>query len=216
MVALLRQHLNRARQWMKENADKHRSDKVFAVHDWVYLKLQPYAQSSVATRANHKLSFCYFGPFQVLQRVGEVAYKLDLPKHARIHPVVHVSQLRAAVPPKTAIMPELPTLDDDLLQFQVPEEILQRRVMQCGTRQVEQVLVHWSGFPASLAPWEDAIPLKSRFPRSLAWGQAKSKRGRNVMGTTTVGSKTGVNSTPARPKRERRPNSRYIGPPWSK
>lgn len=71
-----------------------------------------------------------------------MAYKLALPEQAKIHLVVHVSQLRAAVPPTTMIMSELPTLDKDLLPFQVPEAILQRRSLRRGTRQVEQVLVH--------------------------------------------------------------------------
>lgn len=195
MLASLRQHLNRARQWMKDKAHRRRSDRNFTVNDWVYLKLQPYAQSSVAARANHKLAFRYFGPFQVLQRVSEVAYKLALPEHAKIHPVVHVSQLRAAVPPSTTIMPELPTLDEDLLPLQVPEAILQRRVVQRRTRQAEQALVHWSGFPTSLASREDVIPLKARFLRALAWGQAKSKGGGNVTRTTTPGQKDATDPT---------------------
>lgn len=76
MTQLLKLHLNRAQQQMKSYADKKRSFREFAVGDWVYLKLQPYVQSSVASRANHKLCFCYYGPYQILHRVGKVAYQL--------------------------------------------------------------------------------------------------------------------------------------------
>lgn len=61
---------------MKHQADKKRSFRQFKVGDWVYLKLQPYVQTSVAQRACHKLAFRYFGPFQILDRVGSVAYRL--------------------------------------------------------------------------------------------------------------------------------------------
>lgn len=97
MHQLIQQHLHRAQQQMKAYADKNRSFREFKEGDWVYLKLQPYVQSSVARRANHKLSFRYYGPYQVLEKVGTVAYKLKLPSDCHIHPVVHVSQLRAAV-----------------------------------------------------------------------------------------------------------------------
>lgn len=63
----------------------------------MFLKLQPYVQSSVASRASHKLSFRYYGPYPVLARVNEVAYKLDLPASSQVHPIVHVSLLRKAV-----------------------------------------------------------------------------------------------------------------------
>jgi len=55
---------------MKRQADKGRSERVFQVGDRVYLKLQPYVQSSLAPRANQKLSFKFFGPYSVVERIG--------------------------------------------------------------------------------------------------------------------------------------------------
>ena len=76
MQDLLKQHLTRARQIMKNKADRHRSDRQFSVEDWVFLRVQPYVQNSIANRAGHKLTFGYFGLFQVLECVGEVSYRL--------------------------------------------------------------------------------------------------------------------------------------------
>jgi hypothetical protein len=57
----------------------------------VLLKLQPYAQSSVANRPFPKLSYKFYVPFTVLERVGKAAYMLDLPVASLIHPVFHIS-----------------------------------------------------------------------------------------------------------------------------
>jgi len=84
---------------MKVQADKGRSERQFEVGSLVYLKLQPYIQTSVAPWSNQKLAFRFYGPFKILKRIGKVAYHLDLPESCKIHPVVHVSQLKMHVPP---------------------------------------------------------------------------------------------------------------------
>jgi hypothetical protein len=192
---------------MKTQADKSRSEHVFAVGDWVYLKLQPYVQTSLAPRANQKLAFKFFGPFQdfqVIQRVGAVAYKLQLPEASSIHPIFHVSQLKTAIPSSHTVA-VLPHALDGL---QIPVKILQRRIQATDQEVVPQVLVQWSNLPRSLATWEDAEALRQRFPRAPAWGQAGLRQGENV----SIG--TGGDQAarePRRSARERRGNVRLGG-----
>jgi hypothetical protein len=74
-----------------------------------YMKLQPYIQSSVLSRANKKLSFKFFGPFRVLEKIGKVAYMLQLPESSSVYPMVHVSQLRLDAGFKDPIITQLPS-----------------------------------------------------------------------------------------------------------
>jgi hypothetical protein len=87
---LVQQHLNHATITMKNQADKGRSERSFTVGEWVFFKLQPYIQSSLAPRANQKLAFKFFEHFKIVHKVGHVAYRLELPSSS-IHHVFHVS-----------------------------------------------------------------------------------------------------------------------------
>jgi hypothetical protein len=106
-----------------EAANKKRLERSFAVGDLVYLKLQPYIQSSLARRSNQKLAFKFFGPFKVIDKIGAVAYKLLLPETSSIHLVFHASQLKKAVSADHQVTPHIPELSAN----QVPVAILQRR-----------------------------------------------------------------------------------------
>jgi hypothetical protein len=147
VTALLKQHLHRSRLRMRCQADKGRSERQFKVGDLVFLKLQPYVQTSLAARANQKLAFKYFGPFKIVARIGQVAYKLLLPESSSIHPVFHVSQLKQAVAKDTEVISTIPS-DVDLPH--VPEKILQRRLVTQGLHQVQQILVKWSNWPMEM------------------------------------------------------------------
>jgi hypothetical protein len=121
----------------------------------VYLKLQPYIQQFVARRSNHKLSFKFFGPYMILDKVGKVAYKLQLPATSQIHPVIHVSQLKKALPPASMVSP-----DDDLACIHstssgVPLQVTERRLQRVGNKLVPFGKVSWSLLPASWTTWEN-------------------------------------------------------------
>jgi hypothetical protein len=154
-------------------ADKNRTERSFSVGTWVYVKLQPYVQTSVAARANQKLSFRFFGPYVITEKIGSVAYKLQLPPSSTVHLIFHVSQLKGAVPVSHSAEP----LPNSLDGLQVPERILQKRMATVGTAVRLQALIQWSGLPSSLATWEDLEHLRQRFPRAPAWGQACSDLG---------------------------------------
>ena len=89
-------------------ADKHHTDIEFQVGDQVLLKLQPYTQSSMVNRPFPQLSYKYFGPYLITERIGLVAYRLKLPDDSKIHDVFHVSQLKPFVAAYTPVFSELP------------------------------------------------------------------------------------------------------------
>jgi hypothetical protein len=90
---MLKSHLAKAQNRMKIFAHNNRSDKSFQVGETILLKLQPYAQSYVVNRLFPKLAFQYFGPYEVVEKVGHTTYKLRLPDNSMIHHVFNVSQL---------------------------------------------------------------------------------------------------------------------------
>jgi len=93
----LKWQLNKAQDRMRGQANKKRRDVEFRVRDIVYLKLQPYQMKSLTTQINQKLSLRYYGPFEVLARMGKVAYKLQLSQESKIHLVFHVSLLEKCI-----------------------------------------------------------------------------------------------------------------------
>lgn len=76
---------------MKAQADKKRSERVFKVGEYVFLRRHPYVHSLVAHRASHKLNYRYYGPFKIIAKIREITYKLQLPEASRIRPIIHVS-----------------------------------------------------------------------------------------------------------------------------
>jgi hypothetical protein len=88
---LLKQNLAHAHNKMKINVDAKKSPHTFQLGELVWLKLQPYAQSSIVNRPYPKLAMKFFGPYKILDRIGAATYRLELPTNSQVHPVFHVS-----------------------------------------------------------------------------------------------------------------------------
>lgn len=144
-LELIRQHLHKAQQTMKDRVDGHRRDVKFAVGDMVFLKLCPYRQQTLARRVNEKLAARFYGPYAVAARVGKVAYRLTLLPEARIHPTFHVSQLKRAIGESLVPVSIPPQLTVEGVMETQPDEVIDARI-NGGTGQRE-VLVKWKGLP---------------------------------------------------------------------
>ncbi|KAL5775263.1 hypothetical protein ACOSP7_012820 [Xanthoceras sorbifolium] len=151
----LKRNLTLAQERMKKQADRGRREVQFEVGDFVYLKLHPYRQSSVAFRKSMKLSPRFFGPFEVLNKIGRVAYRITLPPGAQIHDIVHVSLLRKHLGDRPPALPSLPPVSDESTVLPMPEKVLDRRVIQKGKYHPRtEVLIKWAGDSVEDATWE--------------------------------------------------------------
>jgi hypothetical protein len=153
---------------MKHQADRNSFKRQFAEGDMVFLKLQPYVQSSIAPWGNNKLLFRYYGPYKVLQRVGAVAYKLELPPQAKIHPVIHVSQLKKQVPSQAVVHEDIEAIPTDLEEQLLPVAILDKKFVGRAGSTTQRAQVQWTNLSSKLATWEDEQDLRRRFPKAPA------------------------------------------------
>ncbi|XP_076918814.1 uncharacterized protein LOC143579371 [Bidens hawaiensis] len=117
-------------------------------------------QNTLRVHKHSKLTPKYFGPFLIVEKVGNVTYRLDLPGEAQIHPVFHVSLLKYAGGPPDKIIP-LPT--DARFRLQ-PYGVLDRKLVQRGNRAAMKVLIQWKGQTTQEATWEFLDEMKLRFP----------------------------------------------------
>lgn len=125
-------------------------------------------------------------------------------------PVFHVSQLKKAVGVHQTLTAVPPSSD---VQWSVPEQILQRRVVCRGTDSVLQGLIKWSAMPESLATWEDLASLRQQFPRARVWGQPGAQEGGDV--STSPDDEQAKGDEEGRRPRPSLKNVRFYGPEWN-
>jgi len=140
---------------MKQFADRQRREVQYEVGQLVYVKLRPHRQLSVPTDKPNKLTKRYFGPFCILKRIGQVAYRLQLPPGSKIHPVFHCSMLRPHHGPfelQTSSLPPEAIHNQPLLK---PLAILGSRMDSSTSPPTRSVLVQWAGLPPKDSTWEN-------------------------------------------------------------
>ncbi|CAM8940630.1 unnamed protein product [Rhodiola kirilowii] len=129
-----------------------------------YTHLQPYRQQSLAQRGSNKLSKRFFVPYKILERVGPVAYRLELPESSKIHPVFHVSLLKAWVGSPPDAIPMLPELSINNQPVMLPSSILNSRIILHNGAPEKQILVQWRDRLIDESSWEPLLPLARLFP----------------------------------------------------
>ena len=130
----------------------------------VLLRLQSYRQSSVAARHNHKRSKQFYGPFPVIARIGQVAYRLGLPENSRIHLVFHISVLKPFRGAHSSPHQSLPPLVVDSHPIDLPLAICASRSILRNGHIIQQILVQWTGCPLEDAAWEDFSEFCKLYP----------------------------------------------------
>jgi hypothetical protein len=133
--------------------------KEFQVGEWVWLRLQHREAAGITPLKQSKLFPRFFGPYQVIDWIGEVAYRLQLPAWARIHDVFHVALLKKFEGnPPSSVVP-LPVMRQGRL-LPVPLKIVKAWL----NRGSWEILVSWKDRPSSETTWEKVDIFKLSYP----------------------------------------------------
>jgi hypothetical protein len=102
-----------AHNHMKKEAYQGRFEHHFFEGDHVFIRLQPYNQTSLKYQHCLKLAPKFYGPYTMLKHVGSMAYQLALPSQLKLHPIFHVSFLKKVIQTKFQTQTSLPELDEE-------------------------------------------------------------------------------------------------------
>ena len=164
-VKLIRERLLTAQSRQKAYADHRRRELEFSVGDQVFLKVSP-MKGIMRFGKKGKLSPRYVGPYEIIERVGNVAYKLLLPPElGGVHPVFHVSMLRKYLPdPSHVIQPQAVQLDKNLAYVEAPVRILDQQIRKLRSKEIPLVKVAWEKHSQEEATWEVEADMRQRYP----------------------------------------------------
>ena len=154
-VKMIRERLKVATDRQKSYVDMKRKDVHFEIGEKVFLKVSP-SKKVMRFGRNGKLSPRFIRPYEVIEKVGPVAYRLDLPPELeKIHNVFHVSMLRRyRSDPSHVVSSETIELRPDLTYEKEPVEILAREVKELRNKRILLVKVLLRNHKTEEATWE--------------------------------------------------------------
>lgn len=125
--------------------------------------MSPHRQCSLAQCKYKKLATCFYGPFRIIEHIGKVSYKLELPYSTTIHHVFHVSQLRydCGITNSSPILPL--QLKFELEMLVEPKLLLRVRHKFWGQLGDVEVLLKWKALPVFEATWKDFYVTQKQF-----------------------------------------------------
>ncbi|KAL0560151.1 hypothetical protein IC582_000545 [Cucumis melo] len=164
-IQKIRSRMHTAQSRQKSYADVRRKDLEFEVGDKVFLKVAP-MRGVVRFERRGKLSPRFVGPFEILERIGPVAYRLALPPSlSTVHDVFHVSMLRKYVPDPSHVVDYEPLeIDENLSYAEQPVEVLAREVKTLRNKEIPLVKVLWRNHRVEEVTWEREDDMRSRYP----------------------------------------------------
>ncbi|GKB96796.1 putative reverse transcriptase domain-containing protein [Tanacetum coccineum] len=179
MIVQIKNRLLTARSRQKSYADVRRKPMEFQVGDMVMLKVSPW-KGVIRFGKRGKLSPRYIGPFKIIERIGPVAYKLELPDKLRgIHSTFNVSNLKKCMADENLVIPlEEIQLDDKLHFIKEPVEIMDREVKQLKQSRIPIVKVRWNSRRGSEYTWEREDFFKRNHPHLFLSNQKTRMRNR--------------------------------------
>ncbi|XP_077251911.1 uncharacterized protein LOC143891157 [Tasmannia lanceolata] len=164
-IRVIREHLRIAQSRQKSYTDVGRRELEFQVVDKVLLKVS-HTRGVMRFGIHGKLSPRYIGPFEILEKVGVVAYRLASPPSlASVHNVFHVSMLQKYVSdPNHIIEPPPVQLRADLSYEERPIRIVDRKNQVLRRRTIPYVKIQWKNHSECEATWELEEKMKTKYP----------------------------------------------------
>ncbi|XP_070010340.1 uncharacterized protein [Nicotiana sylvestris] len=164
-VKIIQERLKAAQSRQKSYADIRQRKLEFQVDDCVLLRVSP-MKGVMRFGKKGKLSPRYVGSYRVTQRIGHVAYRLELPREmSLVHPVFHVSMLKKVVGDPSTIIPiEAIEVNENLSYEEIPVAILDRQARKLRNKEVASVKVLWQSQQVEEATWEAESEMKENYP----------------------------------------------------